>query len=74
MNTDNPNMTVDGQEANMVNYHCLFLAFVYNKEDHFGRELVIIYDDWDMYNRLGQREILHLCKILFQDSILDVTL
>ena len=51
---DNPNMEVDGLEENMVNF-CLFLLFIYNKEDQFGREFKIIYDDCEVCNLLGKR-------------------
>ena len=68
---DNPNMIVDGLEAYMVNT-CLFLPYIYNKEDGFGREFSIIYDDWAMCNGLGKKEIPHLCNILFQENDLDV--
>ena len=69
---DNPNMTVDGLEMIMVRY-CLFLPFVYNKEDSFGREFAIIYDDWEVCNDLGYREIPHLCETLFRNNVLDET-
>ena len=44
LNVDNTNLTVDGLELNMVNC-CLFLPYVHNKENRFGREFTIIYDD-----------------------------
>ena len=50
---DDPHMTLDGLKANMVNYY-LFLPYVYSKEDRYGREFVIIYDNWEMCNELGQ--------------------
>jgi hypothetical protein len=72
LNVDDSNMTVDGLAANMVNY-CLFLPFVHNKENRFGRKFAIIYDDWDMCNELGKKELPHLCTILFRDNVLDIT-
>ena len=72
LSVDDSNRTVDGLEVNIENY-CVFLLIVFNKENRFGREFATIYDDWDMCNELGKKELPHLCTILFRDNVLDIT-
>jgi hypothetical protein len=67
---DSQDMTVSDLETIMVRY-CLLLPFVYNKEANFGKEYAIIYDDWEVCNELGGRELPHVCEILFGDDVLS---
>ena len=54
----------------MVHY-CLLLPFVYSKED-FNQNFAIIYDNWEVGNKLGGSEVPCICEWLFLQDVLDM--
>ena len=59
---------VEGMESNMVCY-CLMLPFVYSEED-FNQNFAIIYDIWQVGNKLDRSEVLCICELLFLQDVL----
>ena len=58
------NMTTEDLKRNTSDY-CVMLPFVREKDDHFSNQYAVVFDDWDVIDAHGEKNLPILCRIEF---------
>ena len=58
------NMTTEDLKRHTSDY-CVMLPFVREKDDNFSNQYAVVFDDWDVIDAHGEKNLPTLCRIEF---------
>ena len=61
-------MTTEYLKQNTSKY-CIMLPFVEKKKDFFSNQYAVVFDDWDVIDGYGEKNLPTLCKVEFGSDV-----